>query len=852
MYGKEDHPPNPGRCDDSQAKSPQILTLETSAPLTLAPPDHWPQKPQTFQEFMQIDADADPQHNTLNFPQAVSQDVVADVTQPSVAIYRRLPKGRKHGPKWRGKMDPQRIDARLKIFKPIPFCPAKTLDFMDHEDLLRRLGLWDFVHVSFDRTLRADLIVQLLSTFQKKDRCGYVNGVRILVNRADLARALKLPQRKKDKASSEQDLSVENTESVRSIEFLFEFVSNWVLLQDDMFIMPDNVMSWYEAIKQGKFESLDWPEMMWFMVEKELMQGSCLKNCYYASHLQCLIRYQREEFFREEIYVKDEDEDEDVKMVNLEDQSLELSLGHEVIDCADFEEKEGALIVELADRGMESSGAEKMGEVDDSGVGPELDRDVIEEEEEDNADDVVREEAEDVEPEDEEFGAKEQDGITDVMEMDNDEAEEHRGELFLDMHNESGGLLLRQCSFKVAGDVDVGYDIDKPVEDGEEEPEMEDQEVKDEGEEEDEDEEEEEGEEEEDEQEVELGGFHMSENLTDLEGLSSANLIQLMDNGQVPYSSGLHIRGYSCGEFLASSSRAETHHGQGMPSGLGNPNKRQMDHTNGLPLNSGVDKRMRTEPLDFDMCREYALSWIQNMGRAYAAKEQTWAASEMNQQMLLNELQQRDHVIEHLQKVRVEDQQKVQQDVYRLERELHMMERLLEGYRMALKESNRAFADYRAKCPQLDETIYRDVPGSGGLVLSVTELEKQRLKKEEEERIKVLIIKERIQVFEVMWSQRFEAHLEGVDALASRLLKIEGEIKSIKDLAGKQKLSQEKPEESSVLEAVQEYAADQEAAQESAADQEAAQESVGLLEAQESADQEAAQASADPRCSGFS
>ncbi|KAK4745379.1 hypothetical protein SAY87_011691 [Trapa incisa] len=272
-------------------------------------------------------------------------------------------------------------------------------------------------------------------------------------------------------------------------------------------------------------------------------------------------------------------------------------------------------------------------------------------------------------------------------------------------------------------------------------------------------------------------------------------------------------------------SRAETYLGQGRP-GFENSNERQMDHTNGSLLNSGVEKRLRTEPPDFEMCREYAVSWIQNMGRAYAAKEQSWAASEMNQQMLLNELQQRENVIEHLQKVRVEEQHKMQQDIYRLERELHMMERLLEGYRMALKESNRAFADYRAKCPQLDKTIYRDVPGSGGLVLSVTELERQRLKREEEERRNVLIIKERIQVFEAMWSQRFKVHVEGADALASRLLKVGDEMKYMKDLTVKRKLGREKPEES----------ADQEAAQESAA-----QDSAG----QDSADQEAAQGCAD-------
>ncbi|KAK4796380.1 hypothetical protein SAY86_028706 [Trapa natans] len=97
MHGEEDHQPNPGPCLDAQAKSPEILTLETSAPLTLAPPDHGPQKAQVFQEFMQIDVDADPQFHTPNSPQASSQEAVADVTHPSASIFRPGLKGKKHG-----------------------------------------------------------------------------------------------------------------------------------------------------------------------------------------------------------------------------------------------------------------------------------------------------------------------------------------------------------------------------------------------------------------------------------------------------------------------------------------------------------------------------------------------------------------------------------------------------------------------------------------------------------------------------------------------------------------------------------------------------------------------------------
>ena len=40
--------------------------------------------------------------------------------------------------------------------------------------------------------------------------------------------------------------------------------------------------------------------MVWYMVEKELNATPSLRNCYYASHLQCLLECQREELLKEE------------------------------------------------------------------------------------------------------------------------------------------------------------------------------------------------------------------------------------------------------------------------------------------------------------------------------------------------------------------------------------------------------------------------------------------------------------------------------------------------------------------------------------------------------------------------
>ncbi|PRQ39245.1 hypothetical protein RchiOBHm_Chr4g0423021 [Rosa chinensis] len=74
--------------------------------------------------------------------------------------------------------------------------------------------------------------------------------------------------------------------------------------------------------------------------------------------------------------------------------------------------------------------------------------------------------------------------------------------------------------------------------------------------------------------------------------------------------------------------------------------------------------------------------------------------------------------------------------VFRFEREVQLMKNLLEGYRKALKATQKTFAEHTAHCPQAVEPFCRDrCFGIGGLVLSTTELEKLRLKQEEEERM---------------------------------------------------------------------------------------------------------------------
>ncbi|KAF2604208.1 hypothetical protein F2Q70_00026614 [Brassica cretica] len=67
-----------------------------------------------------------------------------------------------------------------------------------------------------------------------------------------------------------------------------------------------------------------------------------------------------------------------------------------------------------------------------------------------------------------------------------------------------------------------------------------------------------------------------------------------------------------------------------------------------------------------------------------------------------------------------EKQQRQDLMIYRLESELRMMTSVLEGYRMALKETKlqKASSQHRKRFPLRDQKpVYKDVKGSEGLVL---------------------------------------------------------------------------------------------------------------------------------------
>ncbi|XP_039026203.1 uncharacterized protein LOC120159708 isoform X2 [Hibiscus syriacus] len=757
---------SPSDCPDQSQPDPNENpnpNQPQESPKVLGPEALQPQhKPDDQEDLIEEDAHVD------------DPDLFVPSSPPNTDLHVNTPRGFRRGGGPRGKKaatkrraqekkDRKKLEILSEVLKPIPFVPNKTLDFSSHEKLLKRLGLWDFVHLEFDRDLRIDLIAQLIATYNSQARGSYVNGWRVGVNRADLARALKL-SKKKDK-----DSVVDIEESKELVGFLEDFMSNWLLLHEDTWMMPVEVMNWTKMIEECHFEKVDWAGLIWFMVEKELTAAPNLKNCYYASHLQCLIKFQKEELLLEkpenEVYdAKEEEEEHNVPgdfklssdLVNeshegsqLEEHNIELSLGGQ----DNLMNEDGV--------GKEAGGQDNLMNKDGDGVGKEAGG-------QDNLmnKDGVKKEA----------VVGNEDGM-DCEESKEDEPRLVQWDLDGDSHMDVGREnFLRQCDL---GDVDM---VEEKKQDKREEVEMS------------EGEEMGEGEEEQDEQEEQHGeGFPISPISDNLQGLHSTNLLEGMETANLSFTTGLHIRDNSSGEFLVSKVDVQTV--PAVSSFLGNGNKREIDHEDDISRNSlnGSNKRLRTDghwdkSSEFDICMGQMQHLMEKARMLYAAKEQACEDSSMNQQVMLHELQRRDNLIEHLQKAKFEEQQKRQMEVYRLERELYLMEDLLNGYRKALKETNRAFAEYRARCPLPDESLYKDVIGSGGLVLSTREIEKQRLKQEEEERLNRQLIENKIKDFEAGWIGKFDAHKDVISLLSNKLVDVENEVKRLKELS-KRKVS---------------------------------------------------------------
>ncbi|CAN1759458.1 hypothetical protein LINPERHAP1_LOCUS7136 [Linum perenne] len=670
-----------------------------------------------------------------------------------------------------------KLEALNENLNLIAFKPAKDLDFASHEEVLKRLGLWDFVNLKFDSNLRTDLVSQLIASYDPQLRASYVNEARVKVNRADLARALKLPAKKDKVSASEGETEVK--ESEEAIAFVDELVSTWMLLHDDTWMMPADIHNMTRTIKEGSFERFDWAGLIWSMVEKELSAAPNLGNCYYASHLQCLIKCQKENLLKEDDsqkeYVQVEEEVEVEEVVKTSEEYHVVTVLKEVeVEEVVKTNEESHVVTVLKEDSIELSLGGSDNAVKDSGDGTEKGK---EDEDQEQAM-VVEEDKEVVEEQGEWFKSSMDQSFlqhcSSAVKADDSECEEEKKQeaeqdVVMNEAVEGEGVEMNEAvEEEVEGE---GVDVDEVEGEGV------------------------------DVQEVEEMDFDRSPKEDDtLDGVDSENLLESMEVGQGALSSEMQLHAnLSSGDFLASRVDIDTNnHGSTSLYGNGNDHKRgigQLDDEGDIPHHA-FHKRIRSDeqqpyeegkaPLESEVCFDQLQFWLDKARVSQMEKEKGIQEANENQQLLHNELQARAEMIQHLQNVRYAEDQKRRMEIYKLERELYMMGNLLEGYRKALKETHKSFADYRLKRPFPEEPLYKDT-GIGGLVLTATEVEK--LRKEEEERLNRLEIENKLKEFELEWAGKFQAHEEKIESLGGRLLDTEKNVNLLKEMQVKRSTS---------------------------------------------------------------
>ncbi|XP_047948642.1 probable serine/threonine-protein kinase kinX [Salvia hispanica] len=676
--------------------------------------------------------------------------------------------------------------------RPVPFIPSKIIDFGVHDRVLKKLGLLDFARIEFDRTVRVDLIAELIANYNHKSRSSCVNGWSVKVNRADLARALRL---KRDKGNVEVDLDGEDW-GADAVGFVVGFVEDWLLLHEDMWMMPNEVMNWMKSIRDGHPEKVDWAGMLWFMVEKELRQGGGLRDCFYASHLQYLIRHQRPEVFLvedpgngegdsvAEVMVVDDGDDE----VAVKESDVVESVGDGRDDEVTVKESD---VVESVGDGRDDEVAVKESDVvesvrdgrDDSVVeGPStkltLGQDSEKEEEEEEVKEVEMMDAEKYEESDAEEGGDKHEHEHEhehehghehehehehVHEHEQEhEQEQEQREWLLDGKNDRGELFLQRCTAENESTEEFGGFGGRKDEEEEEEMDGE--------------EDEEEEEEEDMDGDEEGDDFHHVFNSDSLDGDGfTGNFIQGIESNQIGFTSlEQHLPNASTVGVRADVQQ----HIASAPSFFNNSGKRVIEHDYDHGVND-ISKRLRiNEPADFGMCMEQIQQMAQRARMLYEEREQAAEQSGMNQQILMNELQKRDAMIEHLHKVRVDEMQKKDFEINRLERELYLIGSVLSGYRKALKEVKKSFAEYKERAQLPEESTYKDA-GPGGLMLTAAEMERQRKKREEEFRVNCLIVEQKAREVEEEYSARFDGFVDRINLFDRRLISLEEDAKEL-------------------------------------------------------------------------
>ncbi|CAL1414459.1 unnamed protein product [Linum trigynum] len=152
-------------------KTPRCSNRRRTHHLNILPRIRLPQSSET----LTMNDDPDSQDSDTNQEDLTSSALMISFSPTSASSTRRLVGGGGGGLK--GKKSKRLIASRLK-------------------NILKRLGLWDFVKLRFDANIRFDLVAQLIASYDPQQRDSYVNEARVKVSRPDLARALKFRSRR--------------------------------------------------------------------------------------------------------------------------------------------------------------------------------------------------------------------------------------------------------------------------------------------------------------------------------------------------------------------------------------------------------------------------------------------------------------------------------------------------------------------------------------------------------------------------------------------------------------------------------------------------------------------------------
>lgn len=604
-------------------------------------------------------------------------------------------------------MGEQKLSILKENLKVVPFAPLSSSlpDLSKHEALFRALGLWDFAHLNLDQDLRSDLIASLIAFYDQSGRKSLVNGVKISVSKADLARALALPVKKKPNDEPDHDLF--RSDEAGSI--LSDFISSYMLFHlqedDDACILPQEVAEATRLVKEGQADKVYWAGLIWGFVEKELQEVLRTGICYYASHLQQLIKYQQPRLLEQvpveakavPELVPEIEASADVTMEEAEDEEEE----EDDDEGEDGVEKTKSLD-ELAD-----AGADEMVEPR-PGSGPGLSLGLAGEEnsgfEAAQLNWGVTQEKEDTG-----FGHSlrpcgssgfgfeslskpDMDGMTEV------DAEGEQYMRSFQRMDSSTDLLQAMENVNSVNPYSTGSDLNNL--------------------------------------ELNSGDFLS----TNGEATNTSSFF-FSDTGKRPLTE-------------IDEDREEEEDDEEEEEG-------QVDMHAAKRMRSETNNWTYEQPSAFDACMARAQA-------LYNERSQAVINAQMEVQYLTTLIQEKDQVIHQLERSRFEDQQKYNAELSRYEQEMNIMAQLVSGYKRTLKQTRHNFSEYRKKYSEgedKEKPVYGDVPNGGGLVICTKELERQKLEREVEMKQVALGL---ISQFQKEWLGKFEVFGDRVSELERR------------------------------------------------------------------------------------